>query len=415
MNLTKSFISILLLFLLSTCKIEEPVSYENGFVKSYSADYDIAVVAGFQLHDGNYLVTGFDQLQTRNGQMIKIDSIGKMIWEKPVSPLVIMIWSAFPVPGTGFVIFGINDLNSRAMNICLYDIDGNLISTSSIVTTPRNDEKTPYKLMLLSNGNYALAEGLHSERTFGMRILSPDFKLLSIHKYTSPVDLDLTYCKAMCEMPNASIAIFATVAAGNGSKKNLLFIKTDFEGKLITNHFLNDSMYGETANTVIPYKDGLLAVTAKMQGNVSGGENNNGMSVNYYGTYNDVGNLVSGMIQLKRFDNDGQLTNQKAVTGYPKNGMMNSIRATNDDGYILCGTVNQQNTYLIQSDTRIYLLKLDANLMVQWSKIISTTYPALGVDAEQTSDGGYFITAFQRAFNKRFQSLVIKTDANGNY
>jgi hypothetical protein len=52
---------------------------------------------------------------------------------------------------------------------------------------------------------------------------------------------------------------------------------------------------------------------------------------------------------------------------------------------------------------------------VQWSKMINTIYPALGVDAVQTSDDGYLITGFHRTFNKRFEAMIIKTDANGNY
>jgi hypothetical protein len=77
--------------------------------------------------------------------------------------------------------------------------------------------------------------------------------------------------------------------------------------------------------------------------------------------------------------------------------------------------VNQQSTYVVESDTKIYLLKLDAYLNEQWSKIIYTTYPSYGIDAMQTSDGGYLVTGFHKTLDKRFEAMVVKTDEIGNF
>jgi len=410
-------LAVFSLLLFISCKKE--LSKQNQFIKSFKADFDLAAVASFQMNDGNYLIAGFDQLNIQSGQLLKLDASGEMIWEKPLTPLIKIIWSAFPVPSSGFVTFGIHDYDSHAMYMCLYDNNGNLLSTDSIVTGAANYDKTPYNMMLLTNGNYVMAGGLSLSPSYGVRILSPTFQVLTSHSYIPPAGMRLTYCKAMCELPDASIGIAATVSVSNGDRKNLFLVKTDLDGNFITSNFIEDTIHSETANVIAPHNGGILAITGKMTGFSFGGDvassSNDGIAVNYYGSYNDYGRLISGTINLDQFTTDAQLTSAREIHDYPNNGMMNSIRTTNDGGYILCGTVNQQSTYLVESDTKIYLLKLNADLNEQWSKIIYTTYPSYGVDAMQTSDGGYLVTGFHKTLGKRFEAMVIKTDASGNF
>ena len=44
----------------------------------------------------------------------------------------------------------------------------------------------------------------------------------------------------------------------------------------------------------------------------------------------------------------------------------------------------------------------------------NTIYQSFGVDAFQTSDGGFVISGHQRSFNSKFNMIVIKTDGEGN-
>ena len=84
-----------------------------------------------------------------------------------------------------------------------------------------------------------------------------------------------------------------------------------------------------------------------------------------------------------------------------------------DGGFILVGTVNQNNIATVDANTQLFLLKLDANYNEQWSRVINTIYPAFGVDVIETNDGGYFISGYQYVSNKYFNMIVAKTDANG--
>jgi hypothetical protein len=402
-----------------SCAKDNTGPFQNQFIKSFSSDYEMATLTSFQLDDGNYLLASFDQLNIQPGQLLKIDANGNKIWEKQTISQMKIMWNAFPMPGKGFVTFGIKNYDERAMYICLYDNDGQLLSTDSIVTIDRNFQKTPYTLLRLSNGNYVITGGTgFGAGAFNIRILNPQFKQIASRQYTASGN-GLIYCKAVCEMPDSTIAIIATVSISNGDRKHLYFIKSDFSAKIITAKFIDDGVNSETANAVIPDNDGLIAVTGKMTGFSFGNDisqkNNDGVAVNYYGTWNDVGRLISGTTNLIQFSQTGQINSTKTIRDYPNNGMMNSIRKTNDGGYIVCGTVNQLSVYLAESDLKIYLLKLDANLDKQWSVMINTVYHALGVDAVQTPDNGYLITGFHKTLNRRFEAMIIKTDENGNY
>jgi hypothetical protein len=129
---------------------------------------------------------------------------------------------------------------------------------------------------------------------------------------------------------------------------------------------------------------------------------------------NNWSQLVSGTISLNRYTIKGNFIDRKLITSYPNNGMMNAIKPSSDGGYILCGTVNQNNIATIVSNTKMYLLKVDANLNEQWSKVINTSFPSYGIDVFQTNDGGYLLSGYQKSFNKNYEMLAIKTDAKGD-
>ena len=80
----------------------------------------------------------------------------------------------------------------------------------------------------------------------------------------------------------------------------------------------------------------------------------------------------------------------------------------------MCGTVNQASADNVVSQTNMYLVKLNNNCDVTWTKIIHTNYPSYGIDIMQTSDGGYFLSGQAYSSNNKFNLLVIKTDPNGN-
>jgi len=118
---------------------------------------------------------------------------------------------------------------------------------------------------------------------------------------------------------------------------------------------------------------------------------------------NEVGKTGTNGIWLIKLKSDGT---REWVKKYP-GGQGHCVKQTEDGGYILVS--NYFNS--------ISLMKTDANGEVEWSKIFNGLlwqYHAGDNIVQQTSDGGYIITAMTDPYEFGFYDIsLIKTDENG--
>jgi hypothetical protein len=296
--------------------------------------------------------------------------------------------------------------------ICIYDNDGNLLSENKVVVGGSNTWVGPFDFIRLSSGNFVVAGGDVTNTHLGyLKILDPDCHVLYSKTFSHPSGYYNVWFHGISEQPDGNIALMGSTFNTNNSQQcNLILIRTSPNGNQLSNNFIEDLDHYETTNALATYDNGVVAVT----GGITYGQPG-GTFVNYTNNNNAYQPLISGVINLVQFDSTGNYAGRKVITGYASNGMMNSIRATDDGGFILCGTVGQAFSPVIVSYTNIFLVKLDSHLGVQWSRVVNTTYPAFGIDAFQTSDGGYFVTGYQKSFNVRYEMTVIKTNARGNF
>lgn len=409
-------ISSMTLLLFSACRKTVSKPSEEIFVKTIYSDSDMVMVSSMQLSDGGVLLIGRTLLEGSAGKIVKLNSKGEVIWTKGLSIDNRVLYDAIQLANDGFATIGYTNINSYNLVVCIYNNEGNLISTKNIpvpfTTGATIWSSTPFEIIQLKSGNFAIAgsDGINTFNGF-MIITDNSFNVLHSKTFLNIGGFSGYYIRGMCEMPDSSIALTASglYVANPTIKRTFTFLlRTKLNGTQKTLTILNDTLYSQTPNCLIEHKGGILGVTGKMQGWNSG----NGIFVNYLN--NDRAQLISGKIGLNVFDMDGQLIDKKLITSFPKNGMINSIKQCSDGGYILCGTVNQENTVTLMSYTNMYILKLDANLNEQWSKTIETTYPSFGVEVLQTLDGGYLLSGYQRSFNKNYEMIAIKTDANGS-
>jgi len=117
-----------------------------------------------------------------------------------------------------------------------------------------------------------------------------------------------------------------------------------------------------------------------------------------------------GDVYVVKLDANGSLQWTKTIGG-PGEEAGFSLIQTSDGGYAIAGSTTSFGT----GDGDVYVVKLDARGNLQWTKTIGGPGDELGISLIQTSDGGYAITGFIQSFGAGGADVyVVKLDANGN-
>ncbi len=109
-------------------------------------------------------------------------------------------------------------------------------------------------------------------------------------------------------------------------------------------------------------------------------------------------------IYVVKLDAQGNLQWTKTIGG-PNDEYGYSIIQTNDGGYAITGLTNSFGA----GNFDVYVVKLDAQGNLQWTRTIGGASNDGGWDIIQTSDGGYAITGYNY-----LEAYVVKLDAQGN-
>jgi len=115
-------------------------------------------------------------------------------------------------------------------------------------------------------------------------------------------------------------------------------------------------------------------------------------------------------IYVVKLDAHGNLQWTKTIGG-PESEEGNSLIQTSDGGYAIAGDTKSFGA----GERDIYVVKLDANGNLQWTKTIGGPGNEIGKSLIQTSDGGYAIAGFTQSFGAGGRDLyLVKLNANGN-
>jgi hypothetical protein len=118
----------------------------------------------------------------------------------------------------------------------------------------------------------------------------------------------------------------------------------------------------------------------------------------------------SGDVYVVKLDANGNLQWTKTIGGKDWDEG-HSLIQTSDGGYAIAGSTKSFGS----GGYDVYVVKLDANGNLQWTKTIGGHETEKGYSLIQTSDGGYAIAGYTESFGAGgYDVYVVKLDANGN-
>jgi len=165
------------------------------------------------------------------------------------------------------------------------------------------------------------------------------------------------------------------------------FVKTDSNG----NEIWNKTIGGDDNN-----------VAEFVQQTSDGGY----VLTGYSGTY-DASNIDYWVVKI---DSQGNNLWDTTFTG-TTDDFIRCIRQTSDGGYILVGSTRE---FRAKDDSKAFLIKIDSNGNQIFDKTYGIKDSSWASSVFLTKDGGYIIVGGTSSGEELIESLLIKTDSNGN-
>ncbi|MFZ8803130.1 MAG: hypothetical protein ACO2PO_09120, partial [Candidatus Calescibacterium sp.] len=115
-------------------------------------------------------------------------------------------------------------------------------------------------------------------------------------------------------------------------------------------------------------------------------------------------------IYVVKLDSSGNDQWTKTIGGRSGDGALSIIQSS-DGGYVVAGYTRSFGA----GDYDIYVVKLDSEGNVQWTKTIGGSFLDGALSIIQSSDGGYAVAGFTESFGAGGSDMyVVKMDTNGN-
>ncbi|MBK8415147.1 MAG: T9SS type A sorting domain-containing protein [Bacteroidetes bacterium] len=122
------------------------------------------------------------------------------------------------------------------------------------------------------------------------------------------------------------------------------------------------------------------------------------------------GGFAGENIYLIKLNYNGSILWSKIIGG-AGNERANSVRQTSDGGFLIAGTTDSWGA----GGNDFYLVKTDASGNVSWTKTFGGAFDDVANSVKQTSDGGYIVAGETNSFGAGdIDFYLIKTDAFGN-
>lgn len=384
MNTQKLFLLIGLLLIISSISPAQEITFQKtiGGVRS---DYGYAI---YNTVDGGYITVGrtssFNQSDD-DVYLTKTDSGGNLIWTKALGGANTDIgYDIQQTADEGYIITGI---------------------TTSFGLATAN----VYLIKTNSNGDPDWSKAFSGGYGQSVRETADSGYIIAGYNYNPPNSDDITLIRTDLH----GDTLWTKNIGGTETDRAQSVRQTQDGGYIIT---------GQTASFGAAYNE-IFLIKTNIAGNIiwsktyGGSDNDYARDVQqtFDGGYVITGytwsfGFGSGDVYVVKTDSSGDLlwANAYGGAGYD---LGNSITQTSDGGYIVTGTTDSYGA----GNEDVYLIKIDSNGSLLWSKTYGGSNSEEGYSVHQTSDSGYTITGnISSAGSGGEDVYLVKTDKDGN-
>ncbi|MCT4625192.1 MAG: hypothetical protein N4A46_16330 [Schleiferiaceae bacterium] len=422
----------------NSCKKEQLNSYENAntFVKVFNTEERYFSKNVLELEDGSIFLTaleakGYGNVPLfENARIAKYSPKGDFLWQKELPSTIANLWAAKVLSNNNILMAGLDKESntwsfSHTLQILIMNPEGEIIHSKVL----------PYVY------NYT---GIGSTSMEAIDVAEmPDGNIALVHPTINFNQSQTVKIRLVLFSPELGSAV-AKILEPDGiiANKDIMQPKINFDlnGEILINGFTNltsssnGAQYLENRSLITkingsdytPVKQTIYnQVPNHSPSNftftnsndivwISGVHENTGSSHMRYFNLNDQERFISArQLQVWKINNENFSAERSIIDGFPKYGFINTLKRTQDGGYIGIGTCNINEDQLVPSQYRILIIKLNPDLSKQWTKVLNTDNSGQGVDITETNDG-FLIAANYLSMDLNPKPVLIKVDKSGN-
>lgn len=420
---------LFLISFFSACTKTDSSMDEGTFIKMIEADGDYLARNSDKLSDGSILVfcTGLeDKLNSAEygdspSFIVKYSSDRKLLWKKEIPNTVFKLWNGFQLSNGNIFVCGYNEeIDSELAGFLILDENGDVIKENSFINQHdqgffQSNNTQSMDALELDNGTIAVVmgniSGSNQPLTPRLVIFDDELNILVDNKYQSGsiiLNSTSTYQIKLCQ-DNFGHLFFVARIGNNASasiKLNVVVYRLSI-GDYTPDYrkvLFSDSLYNTTN---LAFSSEGFPTWAHLGPNIA-----DSLYEGFFNLGNQEMYYIGNTIIINQLDIENDSVRSVTVDGFPNYAYLRSIKRCSDGGYILVGSCNININLSVPSEFRILLVKLDANLKLEWLSTPVTLTSSVGWGVEETSTG-FLLTGTHINFFRKKQPFLISLDKNG--
>jgi hypothetical protein len=355
--------------------------------------------------------------------LVKYTAEGKLLWQTVLPEVVHVLWETMELRNGNIAVVGFNsDDNSKQIGLAFISPDGELLSQHSyfnITSSYPLRELNPIACLELSSGNIALATSTSnvSNAYIAIRLVVFDKALNEVF------DRVYAHDTIVQNRPPGQVSIVED-ATGNiilhgldyRFETNVITDTTNIYAFALKLSSVNyDPIYYQSFENAQAFSPSncVLSNSGKLVWASCGPLPEDSAYNSWFNQRNQELYLTGPEITLWQTDGNTNNTKKYRFSGFPKRGFINKLIKTSDGGYLLLGTCNINPNQELSSEYKVMMIKLSANISLEWMKFPNTNSQSVANDIVETTSG-YIISATHLSLRQQNRPILFKTDKNGN-